>query len=962
MLRHLSHTVAATPSAAAVLLHLTVIFWLCCTGVTAAPAFMDPMQLEGELSAIFPRYDTEVQDLLGPAVALGLGPIGGSLYVSSNSSNSNASSLLVCARADVNAMIAPVTLSTADALFHSITGGVSGQLDVHHGCYMANTQGTLPQCVAMLTSTAADCGGVAADAVGPHLEIAAHANSTGTKTVVGYPKVLRSTASMLANYVYNWSHQRLKLERSLRRTREATTALARVQKLMQNAAAISPSEEEDSLLRARATAHVAKVVSEANNRIMDKHRLWRDWMLPSLGIISGITSDENRNLVSSDSDVAYGPDVSKCPLYDYTSLLFWGYESMESKMSQHLVRTLEMVDLLHLKKLKPALRGLQCVQMMSVTALMILEDEPVRTVAKMLSKGYVKNTTIWDLEEFDILAANYSSSLRDHQLWILAYMLAVVGTPEVADELFGGTAVVDCMRRAALVVPDNFTGTVPPSLAWCLYNTPMNETTQGSVRQRSLVTRESSAVAPNGQCLWGLSVWNGLCDGVAFDPSQCNLCPPGSVGDGEGHCVCGDASGMYATLTKGCVPKEPANDVPGVRIHDGGRHSTIPLSGDNASVTLLSVQLPRTAILFDPSAYLRVDVVCHDSGRGSGGTQLVATRSGNRKPPCASVVAYERQRERTGVMHTFLGGTQRFVTYAESLIISATGTAAFYGETCRVNVTVASTLRRNSQPVTAGTWTFVPGATPLHLELHGVNKSTASGVNGAKPLPRCQGVGAKVYATSMPAAVHAGVCRVSGEQLGVFAAAGDYSLFGRSIQQAVSTRVRHSAGVAQDAAFISTVQSLAARTAMEVILEGGGATDSDVLWSVKINPGVTPLAVNAWRSGGYANVSLDTLRLAHSLRVRFADTMDTSAFAPAGMTVPFRYEDGQGGANDVGSEMSASSGIDHKTTSVAIERHRTRYLVAIILLSLVFASLVALFIAFLYLLFKTDKWPKFLLT
>ncbi|CAJ1026767.1 hypothetical protein, conserved [Leishmania shawi] len=945
---------AATVGVAAALLwHLTVVCWLGWVPVTSAAAvaqaaWLDQLQPVHQGQVVTPPpYNTEVQDFLAPTLAMGLGPMGDGVYVSTTSSSTNASALLVCARAAVEAMIAPVTVTTVDALFYSLTD-VSGKLDVNHGCYMANTHENLPQCVATLTSIAADCGGVAVDAVGPHLSDAASSadhDSTSSSALSG---VWPSSAAMLAAYVRDWGQQRLRLERSLRRTREAAAAFGRVHACVHNAATVPSSEAETRLLRARATAQVAEIASAAYSRVMDKYYIFDEWIGPSLGIAPGGGSGDGN---SSDSGrgphSTVGPDIAKCPVDTYVRLLLWGNESLSTVLLELMGTTLATADLVHTKVLQPAVRGLECMQVLTALALMVLEDESVRTVSAMLSLGKLTSTSVWSLDEFAMLAPGYNDALRQRQLWSLAYAFAAVADPAVAHELVGGTDIAECMRRAGLVVPDNITGTVPPSLYWCFYGTSMSEMMQSSVRQRSLAIRESSGAAdPNGQCLWGLSVWDGLCGGAIFDPARCESCPPGSVGDGEGHCVCGDASAMYVTLTDGCVAKGSAHNTPGVRVIQAGGSSPVPLSGNNASIPLFSVQLPQTAALFDPSAYLRVDVVCNGSSRGGGGTRLVATPFGDRRASCASVVAYERQHERTGVMHTLDSGTQRFITYAENLTISVTSTSAFYGETCSMTVSVGSTLHRSSISVNAGTWTFLPGAPPLNLTAHSYPRDpVASGITSAELLPGCADILRAFSESGVLNGVHVGVCRAPGEQLGVFVAPGGYSLFGPSTQQVVGARVRRSAGAAQDAAFTSSVQSLAARTGMEVSLEGSGAA-ADVLWSASLYPRVTPLAVNAWHFGWYANVSVYTLRRARSLRVRLADTVEASAFASVEEMVPFRYDDGQGGA---------------VTALIADEGYGSGYVAAIVISSVVLAALLALLGVLFYLLLMTDAWPKQLL-
>ncbi|AYU79229.1 hypothetical protein LdCL_240019700 [Leishmania donovani] len=951
------HSLTATAAAAAaVLWPLAVVCWLGWVPATSAAWPGTFQSAQQDLRVATTPYDTEVQDLLAPALAMGLGPMGGSVYVSPSSSSTNASALFVCARADVESMLAPVTVTTFDALFHSMTD-VSGQLDVNHGCYMANTQDSVPQCVAALTSTAADCGGFAEDAVGPHLRDAASTDDRRSTSSPAFPGVVPSSAAMLAAYVRDWGQQRLKLERSLRRTREATAAFARVHALVHRAATVPSSKEEARLLRARATARVAEIASAAYDRVMDKYYIFNTWLGPSLGIVMGGSSDGSSSGDGRGPHSAVGPDVAECSVDTYVRLLLWGNEPLSAVLLELMGTTLKTADLVRAKVLQPAVRGLECVQVLTALAVMVLEDEPVRTVAAMLATGTLKNTSVWSLDEFALLAPGYNSDLRQLQLWSLAYAFDTVAHQAVAHDLVGGTDVAACMHRAGLVVPDSITGTVPPSIYWCLYNTSMSEMTPSAVRQRSLATRESSAAAPNGQCLWGLSVWDGLCGGAAFDPARCRDCPPGSVGDGEGHCVCGDASTMYATLTGGCVAKGPAHDTPGVRVIHTGSNNIVPLSGDNAAVALLSVQLPQTAALFDPSAYLRVDVVCNDSGRGGGGTRFVATPSGDRKASCASVVEYERRQERTGVAHTFGSGTQRFVTYAENLAISVTGTAAFYGETCSVTVTVDSTLHRASRSVTAGTWTFVPGATPLHLTAYShASGSTSSEAASADMLPRCVDILAAFSGLAASSAVHVGVCRASGEQLGVFVAPGRYSLFGLSTQQVAGARVRRSAGAAQDAAFTSMVQSLAARTGMEVILEGSGGAAAAVLWSATLQSCVTPLAVNAWRSGWYANISVDKLRLARSLRVRLVDTSETFAFSPVEEVVPLHYEDGEGSDSS-----DSSGGGGGGSASIADEQYGFGYVAAIVIASVALAALLVLLGSLVYLLLITDAWPKQLL-
>ncbi|KAG5477795.1 hypothetical protein LSCM1_05094 [Leishmania martiniquensis] len=949
------HRNPATTAAAAacVLWHFTLLCWLGWTPVTVAAWNDRPMQpLPQELVTTAP-YEMEVQDLLAPALAMGLGPMGEGVYVNISSSNPSAPALLVCARADEAAMIAPVTVTTIDALFKSIAL-VSGKLDVNHGCYMSSSEESLPQCVAALTSTAADCGGVAADAVGPHLRDAASSTDRKPTSPSALQGVWPSSAAMLAAYVRDWGQQRLRLERSLRRSREVTAAFARVYALVHSAATVPVSEEETRLVHARATARVAEIAAAAYGRVMDKYHTFSAWTGPSLGIaVEGNESDSGRG-----THGAVGPDVATCPVDEYVRSLLWENASLPTVLLELMETTLETADLMHSKKLKPAVRGLECVQMLTALALMVLEDEPVRTVAAMLAAGALTSTSVWSLDEFAILAPDYNAGLRQRQLWSLSYAFAVIADPAVAHELVGGTDVAECMRRAVLVVPDDVTGTVPPSIYWCLYNASMGEMAQSAVRQRSLAARESSVTAPNGRCLWGLSLWDGLCDGTAFDPARCELCPPGSVGDGEGHCVCSDASAMYVTQTGGCVEKGPAHDTPGIRVAEAGSNSTVTLSGDNASVTLISVQLPQTALLFDPSAYLEVEVRCNDSGRGGGGTHLVATPFGDRKASCTSVVAYERQQERTGEMHTLGEGTQRFITYAENMTVSATGTAAFYGETCSLTVSVGSTLRRASKSVTAGMWTFIPSAMPLHLTAHSdVSGSAASGASSAEPLTQCVDILAKFSGPAASSGVHAGVCRASDEEVGVFVAPGNYSLFGTSTQQVAGARVRRSAGAVQDAAFTSTVQSLAARTGMEVSLEGSGSSTAGVLWSASLQSRMTPLAVNAWRSGWYANVSVDTLRRARSLRVRLVDTAKTSAFALVEEVVPFRYEDGEHSESTNSSSSSDSGGDDAASIE---EEYGLWYMAAIVLASVVLGALLSLQGMLSYLL-VARAWPKRLL-
>ncbi|GET88984.1 hypothetical predicted transmembrane protein [Leishmania tarentolae] len=316
------HSLTATVAVAAVVLWpLTVVCWLGWATASAAawPGKFEPPQKD--LSVAPAPYDTEVQDLLAPALAMGLGPMGGSVYVSTNPSNSNASALLVCARADAESMPAPVTVTTIDALFHSMTG-VSGQLDVNNGCYMEHTEDSVPQCVAALTSTAEDCGGIAEDAVAPHLRDGARATDRDS-TSSALPGVMPSSAAMLAAYVRDWGQQRLRLERSLRRTREVTAAFARVHALVQNAAAVPFSDEETRLLRARATARVAEIVSAAYDRVMDKYYIFNMWVGPSLGIVpEGSSSDGGGG-----PHDAVGPDVAKCDVDKYMRLLLLGNES-----------------------------------------------------------------------------------------------------------------------------------------------------------------------------------------------------------------------------------------------------------------------------------------------------------------------------------------------------------------------------------------------------------------------------------------------------------------------------------------------------------------------------------------------------------------------------------------------------------------------------------------------------------
>lgn len=946
-------------------------------------------------SASTPPYDVEVQDLIAPVLAPDLGPMAGSAYVnealgiSSTNGAMTGGSAAVCARADTAALIAPLPVTTLDALFRVFAANTTAHLDVLHGCYLdvpaspgasstaaAAAAAAVPSCVAALSSTREDCGGNAADAVGPWLAAVSPA-SPSLPSVVAPPAattsglVAPSSAAALARYFVRGGAPRLRLERALRRTREAAAAFARVYGLVHNASSLaSVSEAELQLLRARATAEAAAVAAATYTRVMDKYYVLNTWLNASLGIVP----DQNISI-----SAAVGPDVAACPVSTYFARLLWGTEGTQVVLRNMTAATLALADRVHRGELRPAVRGLMCVQVLTALAVMALEDDAVRTVAALAATGKLNNTTVWSLSDFDVLAPDYTAGLRQRQLWSLAYAFDGVADPAVAQDLVGGVSIAACMRRASLVDPAAGSGTVPPSTYWCLYNTSMPEMASDAVRRRSLAVREApgaavalaasvAAASPSltgasPQCRWGLSTWDGACgaaDGL-LDSTRCETCPPGSVGDGEGHCVCGDADASYVTLTGGCVAKGSAHDTPGVRLLQRPSDSAaVTLSGDAPAAALFTAQLPTSAVVSDPSAFLRVDVTCSGGG-GGGGTRLLATPAGTRAAACSSVVAYERQEERTGLWHTTPDGPSlRLVTYAENLTITATGTAAFDGETCRVSVTVGSSLRRASRPVAAGPWLFRPAAAPLQLAA--APACVGSTATAALPLPSCgeavQGAGG--------AAILAGVCRVSATQLAVFVAPGQYRVFPSATLQVAGARARHSVTAAHDAYYTATAAALSSRTAVEVVLEASAvAADAGAseVWTATWTPNVTPLADNALAAGWYANVSTAVLHRMRMLRVRVVDHVNASAFITAEGAVPCECHDGVAsgsGASASGSGVSGSgSGSPEPVT--AEELYGPGYVVAIAILSVVVVALLVLLGAQVYLLTAVEEWPKKLL-
>ncbi|KAK7195600.1 hypothetical protein NESM_000488700 [Novymonas esmeraldas] len=957
---------------------LTVLACVTVAVCCAHPAWLPKENLE-ELPVTPPPYDTETQDLVAPMLAMGLGPMGAGAYVLEPSSSSSISNVVACARADAGALLAPVTVTTIDALFASLAG-VPTRLDVHHRCYLEDPHGdTPPQCVATLASTAADCGGAVEDAIGPHLA-GADSSSNDGRAASG---VLPTSAAVLAAYVRVWGPQRLRLERSLRRTREAVAAFTDVHALVQRAAAAASSgvaESETRLLLARATAQVATVATAAYDRVVEKYHVLDTWTTPSLGIVpaSGPRRSEGGG-GESDPSAVIGPDVVKCPVSSFVRRLLWGDEPLLTVVHDVMGLTLEMADSMHSKQLRPAVRGLECVQVLTALAVMALEDEAVRVVAGMVATGAMTSTSVWSLDDFALVAPDRNIGLRQRQLWSLSYAFGRVADPAVAGDLVGGVDVAECMRRAALVVPDAVLGTVPPSIYWCLYNTSMAEMAPTAVRRGSLATREDAAASSPSrtQCRWGWGEWDGRCGGAAaqLDRARCALCPPGSAGDGEGHCVCGNATALYATLTDGCVAKGPVHDAPGVRVlHSGGNDNPVVIAGDGAApVALVSVQLPRTAAIGDPSAYLRVDVTCSDGGHGGGGTWLTATPSGDRRASCAAAVEYERQYERVGVRHTDDRSALHFITYAESMTISATATAAFYGETCAMTVTVGSTLRRTSRTVAAGSWTFMPGAMPLRLIAYSyvhTGSTAAAMASSAESPPPCEAALAARTDSAAAGAVHTGVCRVTDEQLGVFVAAQRYRLFGMATEMVAGARVRHSAGTPEDAAFTATALALSKRSTMRVYLEGDGAVATrEILWAATLTPRTTPLAANAWHAVWYANVSADVWRRVRWVRVRVMDAESTSAFASVEEAVACRYDDTNNTDGGGVTSSASGSGDDHGgrvgeggAVSTTAGRYGVGYVAAIAVVSVLLVALLCLFGLLFYLLSMTDKWPKKLLT
>jgi hypothetical protein len=864
VLRSFYHHTAAKMRTKPVL-HLCVSLWWIGFVLVAA-------QL-GDFNVIDPPYSTSVQSLLASALAVRIGPTGGHAYLSSGVSPAT-----VCAADDARALIAPATVTVVDDLFRRV-GGSGVHLDATHRCYL-NTTRNPPQCIAALTSNAADCGGAAADAVGPLL------NAT-TTSLQG--DTARSSAALLAYYLQGGAAERLRLERSLRRTREVVRGLSRVYDLVVRASETIIDAREMELLRGRATQYVRKLVGAAYDRVMEKYYTLDAWTNASLGITT-------QNLSSLS-----GPAVGTCGVYNYTHRLLWGSESSATVLVELMQATLAIADSIHAKTYISAARGVQCAQVLTGLATMTLEDDAVRQVAAMIVGNTLNSSSVWTVDDFALLLPDRTTPLRQRQLWSLAYVFAAIADPTVVDDLVGSATEAECMRRAALVVPDPVTGTVPPSLSWCLDNASLSAMTTSAVTQRSLAVHESDTAA-NGQCLWGLSVWDGSCGGAAFDPARCEPCPPGSVGDGEGHCVCGNATGTYATLTGGCMIRGAPHDIAGVRVLQA--NGNVSLSG-NATVALLSVQLPQTAALADPSAFLRVNVTCTDGGRG-GGTRLLATTNGDRAATCASVVAYERHTERTGSLGTF-NGTQYFETYADNLTLSVLGSAAFFGETCRVEVGVQSALRQASRSVVAGTWTFLPAVEAFTLVAHSYPESVPANT-AAAPLdvPSCPQhtlpAASNAHTDGRETVVQVGVCRTLSGLPAVYVQPSGYSAFGASTQLAIGQRIRSSAGVSRDDAFIATVQSLASITGFELIVEGGNG--SDVLWSGAWKRYTTPLAVGAWAAGWVVPLESNVLRNMRSLRLRVVDTSDRSAFVAFEARVACRY----GNETDTGSNSSDNGG------------------------------------------------------
>ncbi|KPI84259.1 putative transmembrane protein [Leptomonas seymouri] len=898
------------------LLHLFAC--LCCIGILRSSA----QQVDFN-AARFP-FNKSVQSFVAPALAMGIGPIGGRAYLSTAANTST-----VCASHNTRALITPVTATAIDELFYSL-GGSDIHLDVTHACYMNVTQYP-PQCVASLTSTATDCGGVTADALGPLL------NSTSSST-----GVVTSSAAVLASYIQNGAAQRLKLERSLRRTREVVSALIHAHDLVLKANGTTSDEGVMQLLRGRATQHVKEVVNAAYKRVIEKYYVLDMWTNLSLGIAT-------RDLSS-----AAGPAAGVCDVHDYIHRLLWGTEAPAAVLLAITQKTLNIADRIRRKEYSSAVRGVQCAQVLTALTMMTLEDYAVRRVAAMIADKTLNASSVWSISDFELLLPSQTTALRMRQLWSLDHVFAAVRDLNVADDTAGGAAVAACMRRAAFALPDPTTGRAPPSISWCMDNTSMNELASTNVNERSLAVHESDTAA-NGQCLWGFSMWNGLCDGAAFDPARCQSCPPGSVGDGEGYCVCGNATATYATLTSGCMTKGAAHDAAGVRhLQPNGN---VSLSG-NATVALLSVQLPQTTVLSDPSAFLRANVTCIN-GEGGGGTRLLATPQGSRRAPCDSVVVYERHAERTGVLNT-VNGQQFFETYAENLTISVLGSAAFVGETCRIEVGVQSALYQASRSVVVGTWTFVPAAEVFVLDARSYTGDIPTNSTAAPDdLPLCSPPSSSASDSGEPESIpvmRAGVCRTNKDGPAIFVHPGSYSAFGTSTHQAVGERIRSSAGASRDASFMATMQSLARNTGIQLLVEG--ATNSAVLWSAIWELNATPLAANAWASGWVVPIESNVLRNMRSLRLRVADTSSTSAFMASEATAECRY------GNDA-DEPDSSSAYDGKedvsVPMVPRAHYGFWYVVLIIIVSILDAVVLPAFGFLVFLLYNSlDKWPMFL--
>lgn len=887
---------------------------------------------KGDFTVIDPPYNTSVQDLLASALAAAIGPTGGRAYLGTPTTGT----VTVCAAAETRALLAPAPVTVVDGLFHGVDG-VDAHLDATHACLL-NTIQHPPQCIATLTSAAADCGGVAADAVGPLLNASSPLADVAT-----------SSAALLASYVRGGAVQRLRLERSLRRTREVVSELSRIHNLVLDAYGTVSDAAEMLLLRRRATQRVREVVSAAYDRVMEKYYVVDAWSNVSLGITA-------QNLSS-----LAGPVAGVCEIYSYTRRLLWGTEPSLTVLLELMQTTLALADRIHSKTYTPAARGVQCAQVLTGLAVMALEDDAVRQVAAMIARNTLNDTSAWSISDFALLLPDRTASLRQRQLWNLAYVFSALADPAAAKDLVGSEAVAKCMRRAALVETDASTGGLPPSISWCLGNSSLRTMSPAAVTQRSLAMRES-VVAANGQCLWGLSVWDGLCGGAAFNPARCESCPPGSVGDGEGHCVCGNSTGTYPTLTSGCVAKAAAHGVAGVRLLQA--NGNISLTG-NATVALLHVQLPQTASLADPSAYLRVNVWCVDGGRG-GGTRLLATPNGDRAASCASVVAYERHAERTGVRNTF-NGTQFFETYADNLVISVLGTAAFFGETCRVEVVVQSALHHASRSVVAGTWTFVPQAEPFTLAARSYTGTVPTSALATIPhdMQLCPTSPAVSSDDSGDVGegdigdtyvVQVGVCRTADGTSAVYVQPASYSAFGLSVQLAVGHRIRSSAGASRDASFIETMRSLAGRTGFELTVEG--ATGSDVLWSEVWLLNATPLAVRAWVSGWVVPVEPGMLRNMRSLRLRVVDAAGTTAFVASEATVKCRY------GNDADASSSSSDSDNHSghgTTASAGLQYSFWYVVLIVIVSVLDAAVLMSFGLLVFMRHASYySWPRWL--